>query len=328
MLLSIVIPLFNEEAVLPAIVSRLDAVLRTLPCRAEVILVDDGSRDRTRALAIEIARRDERYRLVAFTRNFGHQAALTAGLDCAEGDAVLIIDGDLQDPPELLAQMLALHEQGFDVVSAQRVSRDGEAAWRRAGISAFYWLMRKAIDERVVPEVGDFRLLSRRTVIALRQFREQHRFLRGIVAWMGLKEAVIPYHRDARAAGSSKYRTLSLAAFAWTAITSFSALPLRLTVLAGMGLSLLGGLYLFYAAYQTVVAHTTLRGWATLVFLQVFFSGATLLAIGLIGEYLARVYDESKRRPLYIVDYSLNLRPDLHSPDRAVVLEPHDRPPQ
>lgn len=326
MLLSIIIPLFNEEAVLPALVSRLDAVLTTLPCRAEVILVDDGSRDRTREMAIDLARRDERFRVVGFTRNFGHQAALTAGIDCAEGDAVLIIDGDLQDPPELVAQMLERYDQGFDVVSAQRVSREGEAAWRRAAISAFYWMMQKAVDERVVPEVGDFRLLSRRTVLALRQFREQHRFLRGMVAWMGLKEAVIPYKRDIRAAGASKYSTLSLAAFAWTAITSFSALPLRLTVWAGIGLSLFGGVYLFYAAYQTIVAHTTLRGWATLVFLQVFFSGATLLAIGLIGEYLARVYDESKQRPLYIVDYSLNLRSVLNSTTRAVVLERDDIP--
>jgi dolichol-phosphate mannosyltransferase len=325
MFLSIIVPLFNEEAVLPALVSRLNAVLDTLPCTAEVILVDDGSRDQTRALATDIAERDQRYRLLSLTRNFGHQVALTAGLDCAEGDAALIIDGDLQDPPELLGQMLTLYEQGFDVVSAQRSSREGDAFWKRASISAFYWVLRKAVDERISPEVGDFRLLSRSAILALRQFREQHRFMRGLIAWLGLKEAVVPYKRDARAAGTSKYPVLSLVAFAWTAVTSFSALPLRLTVLAGLGLSLLGGLYFCYAAYQTLIVKTTLRGWATLVFLQVLFSGATLLAIGLIGEYLARVYDESKGRPLYVVRETVNLRHDAVLARRTVFLEPRER---
>ena len=325
MLLSIIIPLFNEEAVLPALVSRLNVVLDTLDYSAEVILVDDGSRDQTRALATEIAQRDQRYRLLSLTRNFGHQAALTAGLDCAEGDVALIIDGDLQDPPELLSQMLALYEQGFEVVSAQRSSREGDAFWKRVGISAFYWIMQKAVDERMVPEVGDFRLLSRSAILALRQFREQHRFMRGLIAWLGLKEAVVPYRRNARVAGKSKYPALSLVALAWTAVTSFSALPLRLTVLAGLGLSLLGGLYFCYAAYQTLIVKTTLRGWASLVFLQVFFSGATLLAIGLIGEYLARVYDESKGRPLYVVRDTVNLRRDAVPARRAVILEPRER---
>jgi polyisoprenyl-phosphate glycosyltransferase len=322
MLLSLVIPLFNEEAVLPLLVGRLDAVLSGLDCTTEVILVDDGSRDRTLPLLREIVARDARFRAVSFSRNFGHQAAITAGLDLAAGDAVVIMDADLQDPPEILATMLRLHREGYDVVSAQRVGRGGDGLWKRATAAAFYWIMRKTVDERIVPEVGDFRLLSRNVVLALRQFREQHRFMRGLIAWLGFREAVVPFERGPRVAGSTKYPTWKMAAFAWTAITSFSGLPLRLGVLAGFAMIGLGALYFVYALYRAVVVHATVPGWTSLVFLQIFFSGATLLCIGLMGEYLARVYDESKRRPLYIVRDALNLTLPDGAIDRAVIVQP------
>ena len=326
MLLSIIVPLFNEEAVLPALVSRLDAAVAKLNCTVEVILVDDGSLDRTLELAAALAERDSRYRVLSFTRNFGHQVALTAGLDFASGDAALVMDGDLQDPPELIGQMLAFYHQGYDVISAQRTRRDGDARWKRASISLFYRVMQKAVDQPVTPEVGDFRLLSRRAIVALRQFREQHRFMRGLIAWLGLREVVVPYERDGRAAGTTKYPFWKLVAFAWTAVTSFSALPLRLTILFGLALSGLGSAYFCYAAYQTLVVGSIRwgSGWASLVFLQVFFSGAILLAIGLIGEYLARVYDESKHRPLYVLRRTINV-PDV--PDnlvRVLVLPPRE----
>jgi polyisoprenyl-phosphate glycosyltransferase len=326
MLLSIVVPLYNEEAVLPLLVARLGEGLATLDCDREVILVDDGSRDNTHALAREITDRDPRYRLLSFSRNFGHQAAITAGLDFAEGDAVVIMDADLQDPPEIIAQMVDLYRQGYDVVSAQRQSRAGDGAWKRATASAFYWLMRRTVDERVKPEVGDFRLLSREAVIALRGFREQHRFMRGLIAWLGLKEATVPFARGPRAAGTTKYPTLKMAAFAWTAVTSFSGLPLRLSMLLGLFLTLLGAVYFVYAVYRALIVQATVPGWTSLVFLQIFFSGATLLSIGLVGEYLARIYEESKRRPLYVLRDLVNVPHSPAHPDRIVVLEPRARP--
>jgi dolichol-phosphate mannosyltransferase len=335
MLLTLIIPIFNEEAVLPLLVERLNAVLNGLDCRAEVILVDDGSRDRTLAIARDVAADDSRYRVLSFTRNFGHQAAITAGLDFAAGDAVVIMDADLQDPPEILARMVALYREGYDVVSAQRVSREGDGLWKRATASVFYWIMRKAVDERLAPEVGDFRLLSRGAVGALRQLREQHRFMRGMIAWLGLKEITVPFKRGPRAAGTTKYPTLKMAAFAWTAITSFSGLPLRLGVLAGVCMTFVGGLYFVYAAYRALVANATVPGWTSLVFLQIFFSGATLLSIGLLGEYLARVYDESKRRPLYVVGDLVNVPADTVANQRVIVVQPRAatvpadvRPPQ
>jgi dolichol-phosphate mannosyltransferase len=322
MLLSLVIPLFNEEAVLPLLIERLDGVLAGLDCQAEVILIDDGSRDRTLALVRELAARDPRYRALSFSRNFGHQAAITAGLDVASGDAVVIMDADLQDPPEILARMLQLYREGYDVVSAQRVGREGDGWWKRATASGFYWVMRKTVDERIVPEVGDFRLLSSAVVRALRQFREQHRFMRGLIAWLGFREAVVPFERGPRAAGMTKYPTLKMAAFAWTAITSFSGLPLRVGVLAGLAMTVMGALYFVYALYRALVAHATVPGWTSLVFLQIFFSGATLLSIGLMGEYLARVYDESKRRPLYIVRDAVNLQVAGEPAARTIVVSP------
>jgi len=322
MVLSIVIPLFNEEAVLPLLVDRLDRVLGRLNCAAEIILVDDGSRDGTLALVRQIAARDLRYRALSFSRNFGHQAAITAGLDVASGDAVVIMDADLQDPPEILDRMVQLYREGYDVVSAQRVGREGDGWWKRTTATSFYWLMRKTVDERIAAEVGDFRLLSSRVVRALRQFREQHRFMRGLIAWLGVREAVVPFERGPRAAGTTKYPTLKMAGFAWTAITSFSGLPLRLGVLAGSAMTLLGALYFVYALYRALIAHATVPGWTSLVFLQIFFSGATLLCIGLMGEYLARVYDESKRRPLYIVRDAINFPIMDAAADRGVIVAP------
>jgi dolichol-phosphate mannosyltransferase len=321
-LLSIIVPLYNEEAVLPLLVARLDALIAGLGCDAEILLVDDGSRDATIALARQVAERDPRYRVLSFSRNFGHQAAITAGLDFAEGDAVVIMDADLQDPPEIIGRMLELYREGYDVVSAQRESREGDGAWKRMTASAFYWLMRRTVDQRIMPEVADFRLLSRGAVHAIRQFREQHRFMRGLIAWLGLKEATVRFKRGPRAAGTTKYPTLKMAAFAWTAITSFSGLPLRLGVLAGVFLTVLGFLYFVYAAYRALIVNATVPGWTSIVFLQIFFSGAILLSIGLIGEYLARIYDESKRRPLYVLRDMVNVpRRDTHG-ERVVIIEP------
>jgi polyisoprenyl-phosphate glycosyltransferase len=320
MLLSLVIPIYNEQEAIPALLIALRRVLDTMDCEYEIVFVDDGSRDASRSMLAEEAAHDGRILALGFSRNFGHQAAITAGLDFASGDAVVVMDADLQDPPELLPRMVALYEEGYEVVSAQRVGREGEGPFKRGTAAMFYALMRRAVDERLRPQVGDFRLFSRAAVTALRGLREQHRFVRGMVAWLGLKEAIVPFRRPARVAGETKYPAWKMARFAWTAISSFSALPLKLSLGAGLLLSALGTMYSGYVVYETVVLQTTVRGWSSLVCLQLLFSGATLTAIGLVGDYVARIYEESKGRPLYIIAEAINLAPVIAPPVRGVRL--------
>jgi dolichol-phosphate mannosyltransferase len=297
MLLSIVLPIYNEAEAIPKLLPAVRRALAPLDVDYELIFVDDGSKDQSRELIEREAELDSRIRLLGFSRNFGHQAAITAGLDFATGDAVVVMDADLQDPPELIPEMLALYHQGFDVVSAQRTERHGETAFKRGTAALFYRSMRWAVDERLQPQVSDFRLFSRAAVLAIRQLREQHRFVRGMVAWLGLREAIIPFRRPARIAGETKYSAWKMARFAWTAISSFSALPLKLSL----------------------ILHSTVRGWSSLVCLQLLFSGATLTAIGLVGDYVARIYEEIKARPLYIVSETRNLPEDIRIPARATL---------
>ncbi|QEH37393.1 hypothetical protein OJF2_59840 [Aquisphaera giovannonii] len=325
MKLSVVIPIFNEAEVLPSLLAALHPVLEGLGCVFEVLFVEDGSRDDSPTILDAAARADSRIKVLQFSRNFGHQAAITAGLDFATGDAVVVMDADLQDPPELLPAMVQKYEEGYDVVSAQRVQRDGETAFKRATASLFYAIMRKAVDERLRPQVGDFRLLSRRAVDALGGLREQHRFVRGLIAWLGLREAVVPFHRRARAAGTTKYPVWKMLRFAWTAISSFSALPLKLSLYGGMALTLLGVVYSVLVLYETFVLRTTVRGWASLVCIQLLFSGAILTAIGLVGDYVARIYEEVKGRPLYVVAGGRNLGEPAW-PARAACPEDFARP--
>jgi len=202
MLLSIVIPVYNEGEVLPELLAALRRALG--PQNYEVIFVDDGSKDKTSEVLRQAAGADPHLKVLFFSRNFGHQAAITAGIDFASGDAVAVMDADLQDPPELLPQMLELLNQGYDVVSAQRITREGDGFLKRQTAKFFYWLMRKLVDSRLQNEVGDFRMFSRRAILGLRELREQHRFMRGMVAWLGLNEVILPYHRNARAAGETK----------------------------------------------------------------------------------------------------------------------------
>jgi dolichol-phosphate mannosyltransferase len=291
-----------------------------LDCDYEVILVDDGSRDKTPKLLAAASGADRRIKVLGFSRNFGHQAAITAGLDFAMGDAVVVMDADLQDPTELLPEMIELFRRGYDVVSAQRVQREGETLFKRASASIFYWVMKHMVDEHMLPEVGDFRLFSRSAIVAIRTFREQHRFMRGLVAWLGLKEVIVPFHRKERSGGDSKYSLLKMLRFAWTGISSFSAFPLRFSLVAGVLVAFGGFSYLFYTIYAALVLKATVPGWASLVALQVMFSGATLIAIGLLGDYVARIYEESKGRPLYVLSETSNVRQPETKIPRAIVL--------
>jgi dolichol-phosphate mannosyltransferase len=297
-LLSLVIPVYNEEAVLPLLRPRLEALIQAIPCPVEVIFVDDGSRDATAPMVRAWAERDSRIRLLEFARNFGHQAAVTAGVDHAGGEAVVVMD--LQDPPELVLDMLARYREGYDVVYAQRTQRHGETAFKLATARLFYWIMRTFVHRDLPPATGDFRLMSRPVVDALGALREGQRFLRGMVTWLGYNQVALPFERPARAAGETKYPLRKMLAFAWDAILSFSSAPLRLAMYVGV----LAVLFGFGVAGYSVVRwleHRTVPGWTTIVVLQALIGGATLMCLGMIGEYVGRIYDEVKARPIYII---------------------------
>ena len=325
MLLSIVIPVLNEAETIPALLARLRESLHGISW--EAIFVDDGSTDATASLLNLASNEDSRIRMLRFSRNFGHQAAVTAGLDFADGDAVVVMDADLQDPPELLPRLVALFEQGYDIVSPQRISREAETLFKRWTAKLFYRVVSRMTNQRLTPDVGDFRLFSRRAVLAIRSLREQHRYMRGLAAWLGLKEATVPFERKARVGGHTKYSLMKMLRFAWTAISSFSTLPLRISISAGCVLSLVGFVYLLRVVYLALWTNTLVPGWASVVALQCIFSGMILLALGAIGDYVARIYEESKNRPLYVVTEICNVAIPRNSREmlnRAVILaEPH-----
>jgi len=313
-LLSIVIPCYNEEEVIPLLRVELEKFISTLPCPVELVLVNDGSRDRTLLLLDAWAKQDQRLRLLGFARNFGHQTAVTAGLDVAKGDAVVIMDADLQDPPHVIHEMLARYCEGYDVVYGQREERAGETTFKKFTAWAFYRLMRKLVHPDLPVDAGDFRLVSRECLQALREMRETHRFLRGMVAWVGFAQTPVLYSRDPRAAGETKYPLRKMLAFAWTAALSFSPLPLRISLMLGVITAFLGFAVGLYAVVVGLI-HYYLRdlgipynsGWASIMTVLCLVGGAILMGIGILGEYVARIYDEIKARPLYLVSYRRNL---------------------
>jgi len=300
-LLSLVIPLYNEEAMVPLLSARLEAFAKTLPCPYELILVNDGSTDRTAERLWEWAARMPQVKVIALARNFGHQIAATAGLDYAVGNAVVLMDADLQDPPELVHQMLAEYGNGYDVVYAQRSRREGEGIWKRFSAWAFYRLMRSLIYKDLPPDTGDFRLISRDCLTALQSMRETHRFLRGMVAWVGFPQKAVPFVRLPRAAGETKYPLSKMLRFAWHAALSFSPLPLRMTFGLGAIVTGLGLLGAVYAVAALVLGLPIVAGWASLMVLVAVIGGSIMISIGILGEYVARIFDEIKERPLYVV---------------------------
>lgn len=306
MKISVVSPVYNECEVLPYLFEALPRALSKLSDHYEIILVNDGSSDGSDQIIRQRAELDSRIKLVSFSRNFGQQAAITAGLDCATGDIVVVMDCDMQDPPEMLAPMLDKIHEGYDVVSCRRTGRDGESLFKRWSSTAFYQVMRFGIDKRIEPEVGDFRMYTRRAADALRGFREQHRFMRGLVAWLGLKEAILLFHRPARAAGQTKYPLSKLIKLAWTAIASSSPLPLKAS--SYLGAAMLAGSFIAFGCclIGLVASWTTTTSLAWIGFL-LGLSGIQMTAIGLLGDYVGRVFEESKQRPLYVVSEVCNI---------------------
>lgn len=300
--LCIVVPAFNEAQALPALQARIAAVLDALDLDGRVLYVDDGSRDGTWQVMAELAAADPRVSVLRLSRNFGKELALTAGLDHADADAVVVLDADGQDPPELIPEFVARWREGFDVVYGTRLAREGESWLKKLTAAAFYRVMARLSSTPVPRDTGDFRLMSRRALDALGKLRERHRFMKGLFAWVGFRQCAIPYHRQARLAGRSKFNYWRLWNFALEGITSFSTVPLRIATYVGLATALLAFGYGLWIVLKTLLWGEPVAGYPSLMAVILFLGGVQLVALGIIGEYLGRLYDEAKQRPLYLVD--------------------------
>jgi polyisoprenyl-phosphate glycosyltransferase len=322
---SIIIPVFNEEAVLPILLHRLDLLLARLKAPTEVVFVDDGSKDSGPVVLQALARRDPRFRYIGLSRNFGHQVAITAGMDAAQGKAIIVMDADLQDPPEVVEQMIAKWEDGFDVVYARRLSRAGESRFKRATAYMFYRLLGMMTQVRIPADVGDFRLIDRKVLNALRQMPEQDRFVRGMIAWLGFRQTEVPFHRLERVAGETKYPLFKMARLAANAALGFSDVPLRLAIWCGLAVS---GWALLYGGWVLVLWMNNdprlVAGWSSIIVIVSLLCGMNMLMTGIVGLYVGRTHAEAKRRPLYVVQHREGFEHDLAAFPHTVVRAVHD----
>ncbi|GAB2795252.1 dolichol-phosphate mannosyltransferase [Hymenobacter luteus] len=301
--LSIVIPIYNEETNLPALYARVAQMLDAQPSwQAEVILVNDGSRDRSLELIRELAARDPRIHYITFSRNFGHQIAITAGLDLSSGAAVVVMDGDLQDPPELIPALYAKLQEGYEVVYAKRRTRQGESAIKLFTAKMFYRLLASITSVNIPLDTGDFRIVSRKVVKALKQMPEQNKFIRGQIAWIGYRQTFLEFDRSERASGEPGYTYSKLIRLALDGITSFSDLPLRIATIGGFTVSGVAFLVMLYAVYARFFLHNYGVGWPSIMVSVLFLGGVQLMAVGVIGEYVARLGANARQRPLYIIE--------------------------
>lgn len=298
---SIVAPVFNEEDGLAEFYRRTAAVMDQLDGECELVLVFDGSRDRSPEIGRELRARDPRLKIIEFARNFGHQIAITAGIDYAEGDAVIIIDSDLQDPPEVIPELVAKWKEGYEVIYAQRRSRAGETFFKLITAKLFYQLIDRMASIDIPRDTGDFRLIDRKVVLVMRRLREHHRFMRGLSVWVGFKQTGVLYDRHERFAGRTQYPLRKMIKFASDAITGFSYVPLQLATTAGFWISGLALVGIVVVAVLRLFDSDFFFGQATTLISVLFLGGVQLIFLGIIGEYLGRIYDEVKNRPLYVV---------------------------
>jgi glycosyltransferase involved in cell wall biosynthesis len=298
---SLVLPIYNEQAVLPILFHRLDRVLADLDGPAEVILVDDGSDDCSPIILDARSKTDARYKFIGLSRNFGQQLAMTAGLDAARGDAVILMDADLQDPPEVIHQLIAKWCEGFEIVYARRATRAGESWFKLATANIFYKTMSKLASVEIPRNVGDFRLIDRKALEVFRQMREQDRFVRGMFAWVGFRQTAVEFHRDERGAGETKWPIGKLVRLAINGLVSFSDAPLRLALWMGGGVSAFAILYGLYVIISRLLTENYVPGWASTIVVVAFLGGFNMLLTGVLGLYIGRIHNEVKRRPLYIV---------------------------
>ena len=305
-LLSVVIPCYNEEAVINETIKRLQAFCLGLEnLNVELIFVDDGSQDATRQLIKNQADKDSRIKLIAFARNFGHQIAVTAGIDSTSGDAGVLIDADLQDPPEVIYEMIEKWRQGYDVIYGTRISRTGESIFKKVTAHLYYRLLNKLSDVPIPLNTGDFRLINRNVVDTLRSMPERDRFIRGMVSWVGFKQISLPYRRDERFAGKSKYPLSKMLGFATDGILSFSTKPLQMSVGLGMLSAIVSLVGILYALGLRLYTNIWVEGWTALMIAVLFLGGVQLICLGILGEYIGKIYNEVKQRPLYVVqEYS------------------------
>jgi polyisoprenyl-phosphate glycosyltransferase len=317
---SIVVPVFNEAAVLPILLRRIGALLEQLDGPAETIFVDDGSSDCGAIVLQSLARDDPRYRYIGLSRNFGHQAAITAGMDAAAGEAIVVMDADLQDPPEIVVEMIAKWKEGFEVVYARRLSRAGESAFKQATANLFYKLLERMSSVGIPADVGDFRLIDRKVLEALRSMPEQDRFLRGMIAWLGFRQTEVEFHRLPRLAGETKYPLSKMVRLAVNGALGFSDAPLRLAIWLGLAVSAGAVFYGFYVVGLWFTDSHLVRGWSSTIVVISFICGINMLMTGIVGLYIGRIHAEVKRRPLYVVSQRLGFErePDqVRAPKRV-----------
>ncbi|SFN07924.1 glycosyltransferase family 2 protein [Variovorax sp. OV329] len=300
-LISVVVPVFNEEEVVGHFHERMSRLLAEIDYPAEIVFVDDGSTDGTLQALHALRESDPRIAVLGLSRNFGKEIALSAGLDHASGDAVVVIDVDLQDPPEIIKEFIAKWEAGYDVVYGQRIVRDGETALKKMTAFLFYRVMRKLTRVNLPEDTGDFRLMSRRVVDALKSCREQHRFMKGLFAWVGYRQCAVRYHRESRVAGTTKFNYWKLWNFALEGITSFTTGPLKVATYVGFMTAAVAFFFLVWIVGKTLLHGDPVRGYPSLMAVVLFLGGIQLVTIGILGEYVGRMFDETKGRPLYLL---------------------------
>lgn len=311
-LISLVVPMYFEEEVADECYKRLTKVMSTVEeYDYELVFVNDGSTDKTLSILEEIAQKDKKVKVLSFARNFGHQVAVSCGIDYAQGDALVIIDADLQDPPELIPDMIKLWEQGYEVVYGKRKKRKGETVFKLATAKIFYKVLDNLSEVHIPRDTGDFRLIDKKVADVLRNLSEHNRFLRGLVAWSGFRQIPLEYERDERFAGETKYPLKKMIKFATDGIISFSAKPLKLITSLGIFSVMIAFAIMLYALIAFIVPGiSTQPGWTSLMITVTFIGGVQLISVGVLGEYIARMYDESKNRPLYILDKKVNFDSD------------------
>lgn len=305
--LSLVVPVLNEEDAIPLFLGQVIPVLTALKVSYEIVFVDDGSTDRTAEVIRESAARDPAVRLIRLSRNFGKEAALTAGLDFVCGDGVIPMDVDLQDPPELIPEFVRLWREGYDVVYGRRVERESDTAIKRATAGMFYRIFNSVSAQKIEPNVGDFRLMSRPVVEATRQLRERNRFMKGLFAWVGFRSIGVPYTRTQRSAGTTKFNYWKLWNFALDGVTSFSTAPLRIWTYVGLTVALFAVIYTAVILVQALVFGLDVPGYASLMIVVLMLGAVQILSLGVLGEYIGRLYMETKQRPVYLVQETVGL---------------------
>jgi len=304
--ITVVAPAFNEEEVLEEFHRRVASVLDALSCSYEILLVNDGSTDRTLALMHELHQKDNHVTIVDLSRNFGKEIALTAGLDHARGDVVVVLDSDLQDPPELIPEMLEGWREGYEVVYGVRTHRDGETWFKKASASAFYKLIQRVSRVQIPRDTGDFRLMTKRAISEMGKLREQHRFMKGLFAWIGFPSKAIHYRRDARAAGQTKWNYWGLINLAVEGLTSFTIAPLKIATYLGLSVATASLFYGVVIIWKTLMYGDPVKGYPSLMVVVLFLGGVQLISVGVLGEYIGRIFNEVKSRPLYLVNRLLS----------------------